>query len=399
MKARIDKKDFQQMLEQANMFINRHASLPVLLHVVVKATRGKMPRLLVAATDLEQSIAAWLMTDVEEEGEVLIEARPLLAFVKSLPKDAEVLLETHTKTAKNEYGEYEETFLTVSAGGASMTFRSLPDELPLPKPIRAPHIRVDALQFQLALQRVVFAASKDPSRPTLQGVLFEVDGDTLHLVATDGYRLAHAVLNAHIPEGLEIPKYRWIVPAHTLANVEKMLRKQKYNGMVVIQPDFPEEGTPRTAFRWAGVSVATYVIDSQYPKWEAIIEQARKNTNLYVITHEPDLTRAVKALKPAAKAGSNMIRFNVNGVVQMSARAVDVGETVLTVPADIQGHEGEEEEYIIVLNYKYLEDVLKALKKRQVVLGFQPDNTRPVLITPKGDPHYEYMQMPMRIEA
>ena len=396
MKVRIAQKDFQMLLEQAGLFIDRRASLPVLLHVLLRATRGRgFPRLIATATNLEHSIATWLLTDVEEEGEVLVEAKPLLEFVKSLPKDGEVVLETHTKTVTNEYGEYEEVTLTVRCGGAEMTFRHLHDELPLPDKIRGAKISTFADQFLLAL-RVVPFASKDPARPALQGVLFDLEEDTLHLVATDGYRLAHATVPVQVPEGLEIPKYRWIVPAAALAKVEKILRKQKYDGAIHIQPHFPEMGVPRTALRWAGVSVVTDTIDSVYPTWEQILQETR-NATLHVMADERDLSRAVKALKTAAKEASNVIRVRVNGVLQMSASASEIGETKLTVPADIQGHASGEEDYIIGLNYRYLQDVLKALKKRQVIMSFLPDNTRPVHFTARNDPNFEYIQMPMRL--
>lgn len=47
-----------------------------------------------------------------------------------------------------------------------------------------------------ALDAVRFAAGRDPELPMLGGVLFDVEGDTLHLVATDRYRMAVARLAA-----------------------------------------------------------------------------------------------------------------------------------------------------------------------------------------------------------
>ncbi len=399
MKVYIGQKDLKMLLEQATLFVPRLASLPVLEHVLIRGTRGKkgFHRLIVAATSIEEAIATWLLTDVVEEGEALVEAKPLLEFVKSLPNE-DVTLETHTETVTDEQGEHERVTLTVRCGDIESTFPVLHDEFPVPERIEGPRIRVYGDQLQLALRQVVPAASKDPARPTLEGVLFEAEGQSLHLIATDGYRLAHATVDAYdVPEGLDIPKYRWIVPATALAKIEKVLRKQKYDGDIHIQPDFPDDDkkTPRTAFRWAGVSVGVMNIDATFPVWEQIVEPTRENP-LRIIASEPDLSRAVKALKTAAKAGNNMIRIRVNGVVEMSASAVEVGERKLTLLAEIFGRHGDED-YAIALNWKYLEDALKALKKQRVLLAFPDNPLRPVLIQPADYlGHFEYIQMPMR---
>ncbi|MFJ8808367.1 MerR family transcriptional regulator [Streptomyces sp. NPDC102490] len=47
-----------------------------------------------------------------------------------------------------------------------------------------------------ALDAVRFAVGKDPELPMLGGVLFDVEGDVLHLVATDRYRMAVARTDA-----------------------------------------------------------------------------------------------------------------------------------------------------------------------------------------------------------
>ena len=43
-----------------------------------------------------------------------------------------------------------------------------------------------------ALDTVRFAASTDPELPMLGGVLFDIEGESLHVVATDRYRMAVA---------------------------------------------------------------------------------------------------------------------------------------------------------------------------------------------------------------
>ncbi|WP_104814884.1 DNA polymerase III subunit beta [Kitasatospora sp. MMS16-BH015] len=62
---------------------------------------------------------------------------------------------------------------------------------PAPVPARI-EITVDRAQLSTGLAAVRFAAGDYPDLPMLSGVLFELQGDTLNLVASDGYRIAFA---------------------------------------------------------------------------------------------------------------------------------------------------------------------------------------------------------------
>ncbi|CAM5590783.1 MerR family transcriptional regulator OS=Streptomyces tendae OX=1932 GN=GUR47_29465 PE=3 SV=1 [Streptomyces tendae] len=58
------------------------------------------------------------------------------------------------------------------------------------------HLSLPASALAAALNAVRFAVGKDPDLPMLGGVLFEVEGDALHVVATDRYRMAVARTDA-----------------------------------------------------------------------------------------------------------------------------------------------------------------------------------------------------------
>src|SRR5690606_24436203 len=49
---------------------------------------------------------------------------------------------------------------------------------------------INAVKLKKALQQVVFAASSDETRPVLTGVYIHSFEGSLHIVATDSYRLA-----------------------------------------------------------------------------------------------------------------------------------------------------------------------------------------------------------------
>ncbi|HET9899370.1 MAG TPA: hypothetical protein VFQ44_30965 [Streptosporangiaceae bacterium] len=71
-------------------------------------------------------------------------------------------------------------------------------------------LTVSAPALAAALDSVRFAASTDPELPVLGGVLFDIEGDQFHFVATDRYRLALARAAA---TGYGGPRVQAIVPA------------------------------------------------------------------------------------------------------------------------------------------------------------------------------------------
>ncbi|WP_328535475.1 DNA polymerase III subunit beta family protein [Streptomyces sp. NBC_00344] len=81
------------------------------------------------------------------------------------------------------------------ARGEFSTLRALLDhrENPMTSPRTATaRLSVPAPELAAALEAVRFAASTDRELPMLGGILFDIEGDELHLVATDRYRMAVA---------------------------------------------------------------------------------------------------------------------------------------------------------------------------------------------------------------
>ena len=405
MKVAIAKKTLQEALEQTVRAVPRRAALSLLEHVLIQARGG---RLFLLATNLETTVLAWREATVTGEGQALVEARPFLEFVKALPDEPVSITLVETRTVRqvpavdapgrSEEVEEVERRLEVTCGPLHSAFLAPhdPAEFPLPPKIHGLRVLLDAQALTEAVARVEVAVSRDESRPTLQGILLDVEPPhALTLVATDGYRLATHRLQT-LNEVAPTPRH-WIVPGRALADIARMLRKQKYRGTVVIDAHFPEKGTDAamTAFRWPGVSVAVVNIDATYPDWRAIVAPVRPA--IRVAAPGKALADALKALKTAASA-TNAVRLRVNGVFEMTTRAADVGEVRMTVPAEIVGKDGEDDDYIIGANWRYVQDVVKALKKNTVVIGFQEDNVRPMLFTAEGlEETYRYVLMPMKL--
>ncbi|MFI1652697.1 MerR family transcriptional regulator [Streptomyces avidinii] len=98
------------------------------------------------------------------------------------------LLDGHLRRLERELADARGALSTVRAllehKESSMTTTTTPT--------RTARLTVPAAEFAAALDAVRFAVGNDPELPVLGGILFDVEGADLHLVATDRYRMAVA---------------------------------------------------------------------------------------------------------------------------------------------------------------------------------------------------------------
>jgi DNA polymerase III subunit beta len=159
--------------------------------------------------DYEVSARAGTGADVARPGKVLVSGRLLAEIARSLPRQR-VDMST------------EGDSLIVSCGNARFTLLGLPvDDYPaLPElPPRAG--AVDGGELAVAVAQVAVAAGRDETLPMLTGILAEMDGSWLTLVATDRYRMAMRNLGWE-PQQPDFSGSA-LVPARTFADVARTM--------------------------------------------------------------------------------------------------------------------------------------------------------------------------------
>ena len=83
-------------------------------------------------------------------------------------------------------------------------------------------IEINLENLQLGIEQSLFAAAKESTRYALNGVLWEIKGKKLSLVATDGRRLARAKVNLLSAPGEKIEAKKLVIPAKTMALLDKI---------------------------------------------------------------------------------------------------------------------------------------------------------------------------------
>lgn len=381
MKFSCTQENLIQGLAAVSHIATKNVNLPILNNVLIKVEDKSIQ---LATTNLEIAVTVQVRGKVDEPGECTLPSRLLADYVGLLTGDRVDL------AADGEAA-------TVSSGSSRTKIKGLPSsEFPLiPKVSRDSSFRVLVGDFRRAVSRVIFAVSPNESRPEISGVLlrFSPDGPngTLIFAATDSYRLAEARVALH-EGGKPAGERSVIVPARTLAEVQRILSSQKDG------PDSPATleislSDSQILFVYDAVEVVSRTIEGNYPEYRAVIPDKART---FAVLSRDQLVKAVKAAALFSRTGLYDVHFTYEpsaGTLKLSATDSQVGEqeAVLT-PTEIKGDQNT-----ITLNYRYLLDGLNAMDLSEVKLQVIDANA-PCLITPQtATADYLYLVMPIKV--
>ena len=353
----------------------RTATLPVLTHVLIASDNG---RLKIAATNLELGVTCWIGAKVETEGAITVPARTLADLVALLPP-TQVELELNSRTQS----------LRVQAGKTDANIKGIDAQefpiIPAFNPGGAAFVEPDILKKLIA--QVAFAAATDESRPSLVGVQTKLDGDTISMAATDGFRLSvrSGKLKEPVGEARAI-----IIPAKALAEVARVIGDQKDPVAISVTPSHGQ-----VLFHLANVDVVAQLIDQRFPDYDPIIP---KKHDTRTVVNTADLLKACRQAGIFARDSLDTVRMSIKpgedvdpGKLKITARADETGDNQSDLEASVNGSEID-----IGFNVKYLIDALGAIDTPQVSIETtQPQ--RPVVFHAIGDDAFMHLIMPMHL--
>ena len=297
----------------------------------------------VSATDLTIAATGRVTGDEGEDGMALVSAKLLAALTKSLSGKVELRLEGDT--------------LSVRSGKAKYALAALANPERFPR-LGAPEadatrVALDVDDLSSALAAVVFAASKDETRPVLMGVRFSraEQGDALHLLATDGIRVSQATVPiAGVPENFGLT-----VPATAL-------RRLPLDGQsVTLVP------SGKMLYLQAGDwEYQITLMEGEYPQ---VLRQlpAESDAKAVVRVSRQGLRQAAARMRVIE---TGYIRLNVgreSGELILTGTSPQVGNAYEVLEAKLRW-QGHEDGLQVALNPAYLAEALEALEEDEAEL-------------------------------
>lgn len=367
MKVRFNRQEMAEVLSTACSVAAVRTPKPVLQCVRIEA---RSDVLLLSATDLELSVRCTvLQVEVDEQGETLAMADTFARIVRECPDETLSL-------------EMRENMLHVRGKGShfQIVTHDVADFPPIPELDGEPDFSIENAVLRELIEHTVFAAARESSRYAINGVLWEVDGELLKLVATDGRRLAYT--HGRLVAPVVGSKPSTIVPGKALSLFRSL--PVAPDAMVAVKI-----GDNQLLLHVSGAMVSTSLVEGHFPKYEDVIpndldRHVRMNTNKF----QGALKRA--ALLTNEESKGVRVSFS-DGDLTLSSRAPEQGEATVSMPVEYKGDAID-----IGFNPVFLLDVLRVTREDEITFSFREAN-RPGVIS-VGD-KFVYVVMPVNLSS
>jgi DNA polymerase-3 subunit beta len=367
MKFTITRERLHEGLAAVAASVPSKTTLPVLSNILVEATSDGVR---LSGTDLDIAVSTMVPAEVDQEGAVTIPAKKLLEIVRELPSAAIRIAGTGEQRVNLECGRSKFKLLGIPR-----------EEFPNFPPVDfADSWTITSSDLQKLINHVSFAASTEESRPILNGVLWELRGDLMRMVATNGHRLAR--MDVQVSGGAASADL--IVPPKALEQVRRLFGAS--DELEVAKSD------NHLGFRSGNTVVFSRLIEGPYPNYEQVIP--RDNDRACTVERDA-LASALRRVGVVASDQTHRVRLQFSGgALKLSVNTPDLGEAQDEISVTYDGDALE-----IGFNANYVLEVLKYMPTDEVRMTFKAPE-RAATIEPVGwdDPaSYLALVMPLRL--
>lgn len=325
----------------------------------------KQNNLTITTTNLETTITTSMEIISEKDGKIAIPAKILLETVKALPEQPITFTvdeETNGITILSSFGKYK-------LSGDS------PDDFPLPpSDADTETITIKSKKVLKGITNTLFATSNDDIRLAMTGVLFQIDFNKLHVVATDAHKLVKYTvgnLKTDIAASFILPKKGLMLVKNSLMEEED------------VQISFNKTNV---FFNMGKTKVSCRLIDAKYPDYNAVIPV--ENPNIVTINRK-DFLNSLKRIAIYANKSTYQIVLNISeGSMTVSAQDLDFSNEA----TEQLSCEFNFEPMTIGFNGKFLLEILSVLESDEVKLLLSVP-TRAGLIVPAEEDSDEVLVM------
>jgi len=365
MKLTAEREKLLMPLQAVIGVVERRQTMPVLANVLLAVRSGQLS---ITATDLEVELVASTEVSVQQAGDITVPGRKFLDILRALPEKVPVALSLEGEKVVLKAGRSRFSLVTLPAA-----------EFPVIDDINAQQtVQIARKELLRLLEKTHFSMAQQDVRYYLNGMLLEIDGQSLRAVATDGHRLAlcETSLSAKAKASQQV-----IVPRKGVLELQRVLTEEGVADLGI--------GSNHVRAQIGDVRFTSKLIDGRFPEYSRVIPAAATN----LIRADRDVLR--QALQRTAILSNEKYR----GI------RITVKKNALTVQAHNPEQEEAEEEIEVSydgadlevgFNVNYLLDALAAIDGQDVELGLTDSNSSCLIRSP-GNATARYVVMPMRL--
>lgn len=363
----LNREELLKPLSSVTGIIEKKHTQLILSNVLIKKENNKI---IAIGTDSEIQISHTQVIDKESENfNFTTSAKKLLDILKAIPEKTNLNLNIN------------ENKLEIKAGKSKFNLQTLPSiDFPVLniQENLASNLRISQKILKKLIHSVQYAMAVQDIRYYLNGLCFLLDQQLLHVITTDGHRLAHNAteINYHGD------KIEMIIPRKTILEIYKNLSDSDDEVMI-------EYNSSQIKFNINNLEIISKLIDGKFPDFNRVIP---KNNTKQIVLNRINLLQSLQrtAILSNEKFRGVQLEIYENKMFIMcnnSEQEEAYEEIEITY---------NDEKINIGFNINYLSDVIANLNTDYIHLNLN-DNHSSALITIAEDTEFKYVVMPLRM--
>lgn len=388
MKFTCVRENLERVFSIAERFTGKNLTLPILGNMLLEVRENTLT---VTATNLEYAIQLTVSGSGGKEGKVSVPAKIASALVQSMSgasrQDDKIQLEEKGNS------------VVIKSGTRDARLNSMPaDDFPLiPTVKKDASFQVNASELQNGFASVLPAVSLSEFKPELAGINCKIGLRTLHLAATDTFRLAektialaanHADDRQADRQGVKIEGkslFSFILPQRMASELSRILDASGRDGDDQVSISMGEN---QILIEREGMRIVSRLVEGNFPEYGAIIPTQFSTT---CFLKRSELLQIVRSSSIVASKLQDVTLLFTGTECEVSSSNQEIGEYHTRLPLTLSGKDAR-----VSFNYRYLMDGLSMLHGDEIFFGMN-NETAPALMHDRTDNTLLYVIMPIRV--
>ena len=367
MNTQLSVKELLEPLQTVIGVVEKKQTLPILSHVLVQINNNELT---LTTTDMEIELRASQSIKTQENLSFTVYAKDLIDIIRKLPEDTIIQF------------IIEETKIYIKTNKNSFELNSFnhQDFPSLPKTEDSEIINIQRENLKHLIENTSFSMGNQDIRAYLNGLYFEVDQNSVVVVATDGHRLSIGEIKQN--NNLNNKK-TVILPRKAVLELTKILNKSTHDTVNIhLSKNYFYLISDNT-------TLISRLIDGNFPNYLQVIPTDYENTIL--INRNEFLTNLQQAsifVEERTKGVKLVFKDQQLNIFSHSER----GQAKTQI--EIKNFDKEIE---IAFNIHYLISILEKLTTETINMVIPGGENQSCLLSNLDDDTYQYVVMPMRI--
>lgn len=361
MKIILQKESFLNSIKAVKGIVSTRGVQPILGAILIESVAND--RIKLTTTDLNLSISYTTKADVEKEGKIAISAKVIEDIITKMPdKNITIELNEETNTIKIQSEKTKFEVISLNAEEFPNVLNKKTDEN-----IEEKSFEISTKDLNKAIKQTAFSAVQNEVGGVLTGICFNIEENTLEMVATDGNRLTRS----RIPINSRGEAANFICSYRTLIEISKLISLVSDK-----EVKFTIKGN-KIVFEFEDIVFQSGLIEGTYPKYQQLIPT--NNEKVAIIDREKFID-SIDRVSVMVNNRTNIMKFNFeNSSLDISTDTPEAGSAKENLDIEYTS-----DNLLIAFNYKYLLDCLRNISKASVKVEMST-NLSAAVIKPNDD--------------